>query len=413
MRKLSRLSSEELPVSGYKDVGVPALAPTTPVEPLNTTSTSKRTKPDTACRRALNSTTQVVEGVYHRIPVVGIDGEPLMPTTPTRARNLLKGGQAVKAWSKLGIFYIQMIRPVGTETQDVVLGLDPGSKFDGVAVVSKRVVLQTGMLELPKGIIRKLQRRREQRQSRRQRKCRRRPKRVDNRKKKDDWIAPSQKAKVDFRLKIVKELAKLYPISKVVAEDVRFNHYRHHWGRFFSTVEIGKTLVYNTLKEWFNKLKFVEGFETAALRREYGVIKSSNKQERSINSHAVDALVIAAKEVELKELEVSSFFVWKRLQYPRRQLHRLQFDKNGVRKRYGGSVSLNGLKKGDIVLWKERLARIGGYMEGRGLSLHQFDVDNQRFTQYAQPEDCLRLFNQQLLVSAIPPRTSVTGFLVE
>lgn len=195
-----------------------------------------------------------------RVPVVGKDGKPRMPTKASRARRWIKQGKATPKWNKLGIFYVQLTADVGEETQDVVLGLDPGSKSDGVAVVSKR----------------------------------------------------------------------------------------------------------------------------------------------SIDSHAMDALVIAADEIGLKKLKAPSFFVWKRYQYPRRQIHKFQFEKGGIRRREGGSMSL-GFKKGDIVLWKGKLARVGGYLESKGtISLHTFDVDNKRFTQNAKPEDCIRLFNQRIMYTTIP-----------
>jgi len=52
-----------LPVSGYKNVGMHTLVPTTSVEPLNTTLTKHLwDMPDMACRRVLNSYTG---GLYH------------------------------------------------------------------------------------------------------------------------------------------------------------------------------------------------------------------------------------------------------------------------------------------------------------------------------------------------------------
>jgi hypothetical protein len=63
MQVLTRLSFNnnlllELPVSGYKNVGMHTLVPTASVEPLNTTLTkSLWDTPDMACRRVLNSYT--------------------------------------------------------------------------------------------------------------------------------------------------------------------------------------------------------------------------------------------------------------------------------------------------------------------------------------------------------------------
>lgn len=332
---------------------------------------------------------------------MGRDGKPRMPTKASRARRWIKGGKAIPKWNSLGIFYVQLKADAWDKRQKVVLGLDPGAKFDGVTIVTRKEVLQTGMLELPKAIATKMNRRRRQRRFRRYRKCRRRVCRFSNRGRFGGWIAPSQRAKVEFRLKIISKLGRLYPITKAIVEDVRFDHYRKRWGKFFSTVEIGKKDLYNTLLEWFGKVILVDGVDTARLREEYRVTKSSNKSERSVNSHAIDALVISAKEVGLDVLRIHSFFVWKRHQYPRRQLHRSQHEKGGRRRREGGSMSLGGFRKGDIVIWRNRLARVGGYKD-EGNSLHSFDVDNKRFTQKANPNECFRLFNQKIMVSTIP-----------
>jgi len=344
--------------------------------------------------------------------VTGKDGEPRMPTKASRARRWIEGGKALPKWSRLGIFHVQLEVDADNNEQEVVLGLDTGAKFDGIAVVSKSEVLQTGMLELPKAIVRRISQRRRLRRFRRYRKCRRRACRIDNRRRPAGWIAPSQNAKVEFRLRVIDELRKLYPIAKTVVEDVRFDHYRKRWGKFFSTVEIGKMKLHTMLFEWFGEVKLVDGVDTAKSREEYKVKKSSNKSERSIHSHAIDALVISAKEVGMNALRVYSFFVWRRYQYPRRQLHKFQFGNSGKRRREGGSMSLGGFRKGDIVRWKDRLARVGGFMNER-ISLHSFDLDNKRFTQNVNSDECIELFNQRIIDSAIPPTTEVVGFLSE
>jgi hypothetical protein len=346
-----------------------------------------------------------------RVPVVGKDGKPLMPTKTSRARRWIKEGKALPKWSKLGIFYVQLTVDSGTNTQDIGLGLDPGSKFDGIAVVSRKEVLQTGMTELPQGICKKMEQRKNQRRNRRYRKCRRRKKRFDNRTRPEDWLAPSQKAKVDFKLTIIGELRHLYPISICVVEDVCFDHYTKRWGKYFSTVEIGKTLLYDTLQEWCGQLTLVSGVATALLREKYKVAKCPDKRKRGVASHAIDALVIIAEELGLGTLEIPSFYVWKRYQYPRRQLHKFQYEKGGTRRREGGSSSLNGFKKGGIVVYRERLARVGGYMEGK-MSLHTCNVNNKRFTQRAAPEECRKLFTQRIMYEAASPLPAQAGSLL-
>lgn len=384
--------------NNYKNVRTRILILNNSVEPLNTMfSGSGNINTGLSSSRSLEGcSTKLEKTEISRVPVISKNGKPLMPCKPTKARKLLRDEKAVSKWSRLGVFYIQLTFDPQSElnkNQRVVVGIDPGSNFDGYAVTSKTVNL-TGMSELPSGIADKLETRRTMRRARRFRNCRRRECRFDNRNK-DGFIAPSQKSKIDFRLKIVKELCKLFPVTDFVVEDVRFNHFKKKWGKHFSTVEIGKALVYKELKT-LGKVTLINGTETNKRRKELGLKKSSKKNKREPESHATDAIALASFAKLLDSTAVPLFYIWKRYQNPRRQLHRFEPDKEGIRTRYGGSQSLSGLKKNDVVTYQGELARVGGYM-GNRISLHEFDLDNKRFTQIGKPFDCTRLFNQKIL----------------
>jgi len=293
------------------------------------------------------------------------------------------------------------------------LSIDPGSKWDGVAVISEKGVLTSGMLVLPSKVAEKLEQRRQMRRARRYRKTPRRAKRFDNRRRPDGWIAPSQKAKVDFRTKIVDELCKLYPVNRFAVEDVRFNHYKKRWGKHFSTVEIGKTKFYQHLEK-VGGLSLYDGVETSNQREKLGLPKNPIKRELSWDTHAVDAIAIGCAELGCENPYPPEFWVWKRFEYARRQLRRLEPDKSGIRRRYGGSWSIPPFKKADVVLWHGRLARVGGFMDSK-VSLHSFGLRNKRFTQNASPDECTGLFNQQIFTKCerlqfLPPINGV-GFL--
>lgn len=183
-----------------------------------------------------------------RVPVVSREGKPLMPTTPARCRKMIESGVARKQWSKEGVFYVQMLIPVGEEIQEMALAIDPGSKYDGYAVSGTREVVLQGMAVLPSRVKKRMEVRKHQRRARRHRNLRRRPARFDNRKRKGGWIAPSQLAKVQLRIRIMQRLCQILPVTDILIEDVRFNHYEKRWGRHFSTVEIGKTKVYEAAR---------------------------------------------------------------------------------------------------------------------------------------------------------------------
>ncbi|MFQ6119176.1 MAG: RRXRR domain-containing protein [Methanosarcinales archaeon] len=332
-----------------------------------------------------------------RVPVVSKEGKPLMPTKASRARKWIKSGKAIKRWSKTGLFYVQLqVEPSDTKLQEMVLALDPGSRFDGITISTQREVQLQSMLILPKGIAKKLEDRKRLRRARRYRKCRRRPCRFNNRKRVEGWIAPSQKAKVDFRLKIINLLKEIYPITTYLVEDVRFNHYKKRWGKHFSTVEIGKTLLYNTLASYGSLVKY-SGVDTSNFRRLYRIKKTSNKKSITRESHANDALALCCGYYGVKPSNYSLFLALKRyrtgchaspqahhgaygtihrrcnidcralsewcrrhhtiprggmghiLQPIRRSLHLQNPSKGGIRERRGGTDSGYGFKKGDIV----------------------------------------------------------------
>ena len=60
------------------------------------------------------------------VPVVDQRQQPLMPTTPARARRWLKSGKATSFW-KGGIFCVRLnAEPSARATQPIAVGIDPG-----------------------------------------------------------------------------------------------------------------------------------------------------------------------------------------------------------------------------------------------------------------------------------------------
>jgi hypothetical protein len=71
------------------------------------------------------------------VPVVDSNKKPLMPTDPKTAKRLIKSKEATPFFRK-GIFCIRLNRePSDRKLQDVVLGIDPGSKKEGFTVKSE------------------------------------------------------------------------------------------------------------------------------------------------------------------------------------------------------------------------------------------------------------------------------------
>src|SRR5258708_34145138 len=84
-----------------------------------------------------------------RIPVVDSRGIPLMPCTPAKARHLFKSGKARPKRNKLGLFYPQLTYEQEPDHQPLAVGVDPGTKFEGVSVVGAKDTVLNFMVEAP------------------------------------------------------------------------------------------------------------------------------------------------------------------------------------------------------------------------------------------------------------------------
>ena len=154
--------------------------------------------------------------------VISKNGQPLMPTeNHAKVRILLKQGKA-KVIKKCP-FTIQLLYSNTNYTQEIILGVDSGSKHIGLSATTKDKVLFESDVELRNDIVDLLSTRRQNRRTRRNHKTRYRKPRFDNRKRKDGWLAPSVQNKVDSHLTIIRKVHEILPISKIVVEVASFD----------------------------------------------------------------------------------------------------------------------------------------------------------------------------------------------
>lgn len=154
--------------------------------------------------------------------VINKDGQPLMPTeNHAKVRVLLKNKKA-KVVKKCP-FTIQLAYNSTNYTQEISLGIDAGSKHIGLSVTTKDKVLFESDTELRNDIVDLLSTRRQNRRARRSRKTRYRKPRFNNRKRGDEWLAPSVQNKVDTHLAVVKKVHEILPITKVIVETASFD----------------------------------------------------------------------------------------------------------------------------------------------------------------------------------------------
>ncbi len=85
-----------------------------------------------------------------RVPVVSSSGIPLMPTTCARARRWIEQGKAVGKRNIIGVFYVELLHyPSGFKTQEIVVGVDRGKAFTGIAIQTKLATIALFHLCLP------------------------------------------------------------------------------------------------------------------------------------------------------------------------------------------------------------------------------------------------------------------------
>jgi hypothetical protein len=338
-----------------------------------------------------------------RVPVLNPDGSPAMPTKASRARRWLKEGKAKVLHNDLGIFQIQLIaEPSGHNYQDVVIGIDSGKLFTGIAVQTAKSTLLMLHLVLPFKIVTdRMTTRRMMRRTRRARRVIRticfklrnhRQKRFSNRRQKG--LPPSINANKLLEQRVITELRKIYPVSHFVYEIVKANGTKS-----FSPVMVGQLQQIAWLKSQL-PTEVLEGWKTSILRRELGLLKNkTDKSAQEPATHAVDGVALAASHfIQYKidrinrsanwigdvKLNNSPFVVISRPPYSRRQLHLLQFSKGGERRAYGGSTTINNFRKGDLILYKSKDKNIVGYCSGStGKSLSISDANWSRLGRFA------------------------------
>jgi hypothetical protein len=217
------------------------------------------------------------------IPVVDTNQRPLMPTRPRWAKKWIRSGKATPFW-KRGIFCVRLNYVIRRPyLQEIVVGIDPGSKKEGFTVKSECHTFLNIQADAVTWVSKHVEQRSQMRRTRRSRKT---PYRKCRSNRAIGGIPPSTKARWQWKLRIIWWLRKMYPIKTFVVEDLKAwtKKGQRKWNRSFSPLETGKHWFYSEL----GKLGHVElkaGYETKELRDELGLRKTSNKLSNSFYAH--------------------------------------------------------------------------------------------------------------------------------
>ena len=155
--------------------------------------------------------------------VQDIDGKPMMPTTRHgKVRRLLKDNKAVVV--NTCPFTIKLTYKTSYYKQEIVLGVDAGTKHVGLSATTKSKELYSGEVILRNDIVELLSTRRESRRTRRNRLRYRKP-RFENRvkSKRLGWVAPSVRHRIDAHIRIINNVCSILPVSRVIVEVAQFD----------------------------------------------------------------------------------------------------------------------------------------------------------------------------------------------
>ena len=153
--------------------------------------------------------------------VLGKNGKPLMPTSPAKARLLLKQGKAKAV--KRTPFTIQLTYSSNSYKQEVVLGVDTGYKHVGLSAVSEKKELFSSESELRTDIVKLLSERRQYRRTKRNRLWHRKTRFLNRGSKKKGWLPPSVEHKIDSHIKLINTVKSILPVSQVNIEVAAFD----------------------------------------------------------------------------------------------------------------------------------------------------------------------------------------------
>ncbi len=375
-----------------------------------------------------------------RVPAVSSSGIPLMPTTCARARKWIEQGKAVGKRSDVGVFYVELRHfPSGFKTQEIVVGVDRGKAFTGIAIQSKLATIALFHLCLPgfykskkdkkdrQSVTGKMAKRAELRRTRRGKRINRtfvfklrnhREKRFLNRRQ--NKLPPSVKSNRQMELRVLSEIAKIVPIAEFRDEACGGDTKRN--GRGISPVTVGQ--------EWFRveaskiaPVVEVDSYDTGKYRDQLGLVKDrKDKSRQTPETHANDAVALASSYfIQYKSFHAvnshghhwvgecavttSPFIVITRPRLFRRKLHQENYMKGGILKRQGGTITPFGFRSGDYVqtIYKGEVIRgwVGGFTNtNKTKKISIYDHNWNRIGQFNLPNIALIKRSSKLCVVA-------------
>ena len=169
------------------------------------------------------------KSVAGRVFVLDLNGTPLHPCHPARARRLLARGRAVVVRHTPFAIRLKDYEATGSTVAPLRVKIDPGSKYTGICLVREdgdgatRGIFSIQLCHRGQQIHERLIQRAAYRRRRRSKNLRYRAPRFENRARRGGWLPPSVQHRVDSTLAAVKLLTHLAPVDAASLELVRFD----------------------------------------------------------------------------------------------------------------------------------------------------------------------------------------------
>jgi hypothetical protein len=336
------------------------------------------------------------------VPVVDTSNIPLMPCSEKRARQLMSKGHAKAYWQK-GIFCIKLLtEPSSRNYQEVALGIDPGSKREGYTVATSKAIILNMTTNTPDWVKTHVETRRNLRRTRRQRKTPYRANRENRSSLRNiDRIPPSTRARWGAKLRIIKQLLKIIPITIINVEDIKAlsKEGKKKWNISFSPLEVGKDWFYSQVEQLKITLIKTEGYSTKEHRDLHNYKKVKNKLDYVWEAHNVDSHSLAEMALQSKIKPYYGMYKVEFLEYYRRQIHVQNNQKSNVRKAYGSTVSL-GISRGSVIKYKDKLVYLGGTSKGK-VAIHSI-INGKRIKQHVNLKEIKMIHITKRRVQFLP-----------
>ena len=229
--------------------------------------------------------------------VLGMSGNPLMPTTPVKARILLKNNKA-KVVQRTP-FTIQLKYDSEKTTQPITLGIDPGYRHIGFSAITKHKELISGEAVIRTDIPKLNEEKAMYRRNRRNKLWYRQPRWANRGNNTEGWFAPSIKHKLNTHIKLIQKVERILPVTNTVLEIAAFDMHKMRnpeiSGIEYQQGELQGYEIREYLLEKFNRTCVYCGKKNIPLEIEHLTPKSKG------GANTVDNLAIACHSCNQKK----------------------------------------------------------------------------------------------------------------